>query len=80
MGGRKLIMGFRPLNEKERMKDEVLFGAEKRQYRNKLKKNALDPAHIDLCSFAELRRINPSDLKYDSFLMLAIPGILEKLS
>ena len=76
----KLIMGFRPLNEKERMKDEVLFGAEKRQYRNKLKKNALDPAHIDLCSFAELRRINPSDLKYDSFLMLAIPGILGKLS
>ena len=76
----KLIMGFRPLNEKERMKDEVLFGAEKRQYRNKLKKNALDPTHIDLCSFAELRRINPSDLKYDSFLMLAIPGILEKLS
>lgn len=76
----KLIMGFRPLNECERMKDEVLFEAEKRQYRNQLKKNTLDPIHIDICSFAELRRINPSDLKYDSFLMLAIPGIMEKLS
>lgn len=75
----KLIMGFRPLNEKERMKDEVLFDAEKRQYRNKLKKNPLEQVHIDLCSFAELRRINPSDLKYDSFLMLAIPGIIKKL-
>ena len=75
----KLIMGFRPLDEQERMKDECLFGEDKRQYRNQLKKNPQDPAHIDLCSFAELRRINPYDLKYDSFLMLAISGILKKL-
>lgn len=75
----KLIMGFRPLDKRERMNDERLFGDEKRQYRNQLKKNPQDPVHIDLCSFAELRRINPYDMKYDSFLMLAIPEILKKL-
>ena len=70
-------MGFRPLNLKERLQDERSFGKEKEQYRSQLKKNAQDPVHIDLCSFAELRRINPSDLKYDSFLTLAIPRILK---
>lgn len=75
----KLIMGFRPLDERERMKDECLFGDEKRRYRNQLKKDPRNPVHIDVCSFAELRRINPYDMKYDSFLMLAIPGILQKL-
>lgn len=75
----KFIMGFRPFDDTERKKDEQLFDSEKKQYRNQLKKNPQDPAHIDLCSFAELRRINPADLKYDSFLMLAIPGILKKL-
>lgn len=75
----KLIMGFRPITERERMEEECLFGAKRRQFFNQLKKNPLDPAHIDLCSFAQLRRINPYDMKYDSFLMLAIPGILYKL-
>lgn len=74
----KLIMGFRPLSLKERLQDERSFGKEKEQYRSQLKKNAQDPVHIDLCSFAELRRINPSDLKYDSFLTLAIPRILKQ--
>ena len=76
----KLIMGYRPLNEQERLKNECMFGEERRQYRNLLKKNAQDPAHIDLCSFADLRRINPHDMKYDCFLMLAIPSILKKLT
>lgn len=75
----KLIMGFRPITERERLETEYLFGAEKRQFFNQLKKNPQDPAHIDLCSFAQLRRVNPHDMKYDSFLMLAIPGILQKL-
>lgn len=75
----KLIMGFRPITERERLETEYLFGAEKRQFFNQLKKNPQDPAHIDLCSFAQLRRVNPYDMKYDSFLMLAIPGILQKL-
>lgn len=75
----KLIMGFRPITERERMVTERLFGAERRQFFNQLKKNPQDPVHVDLCSFAQLRRINPYDMKYDSFLMLAIPGILQKL-
>ena len=75
----KLIMGFRPITEREQLEAEYLFGAERRQLFNQLKKNPQDPAHVDLCSFAQLRRINPYDMKYDSFLMLAIPGILQKL-
>lgn len=75
----KLIMGFRPVNERERYHDECLLESEKIPYRSQLKKNPQDPAHIDICSYAELRRINPEDLKYDSFLMLAIPKILERL-
>lgn len=38
-----------------------------------------DPAHINLCSFKELRRIDPDNRKHDSFLMLAIPKILDKI-
>lgn len=74
----KLIMGFRPLNQQERIHDERLFGEEKKQYRSQLKNNPSDPVHIDLCSYSDLRRINPEDLKYDSFLMLAIPAILKR--
>ncbi len=74
----KLVMGFRSFNEEERLHDEELFGAKKKQYRDHMKKNASDPCHIDLCSFADLRRINPDDLKYDTFMMLAIPIILKK--
>ena len=77
----KLIMGFRPLNEEERLEDETLSTNKKRrkEYRDSLKKNPAKLAHIDLCSYSDLRRVNPDDLKYDSFLMLAIPKILEKI-
>ena len=72
----KLIMGYRPLNERERFCEEGLFGKEKYQYRKWLKNSAQDPVHIDLCSYRDLRRIDPESLKYDSFLMLSIPGII----
>lgn len=77
----KLIMGFRPLNEEERLKDEILSTNKKKrkEYRDNLKNNKGKLAHIDLCSYSDLRRVNPDDLKYDSFLMLAIPKILEKI-
>ena len=80
----KLIMGYRPLNQEERYHDETLHvqfkNKEKRKkYRDSLKKTDNDPAHIDICSYRDLRRINPDDLKFDSFLMLAIPKILEKV-
>ena len=74
----KLIMGYRPLNNAEWLKYESLFDDARKAYCKKLKSNAADPAHIDLCSYRDLRRINPDDMKYDSFLMLAIPKILEK--
>ena len=78
----KLIMGFRPLNEKERLADESLSSNKnkRKEFRNSLKKKAEDPAHIDLCSYRDLRRVNPEDMKYDSFLMLAIPKILERIN
>lgn len=75
----KLVMGFRALNDQERLCDERLFSSKKAQYRKQLKSNSADPVHIDICSFADLRRIFPEDLKYDSFLMLAIPMIFERV-
>lgn len=75
----KLIMGYRPLNDAERLTYENLFDDARKAYFKKLKNNASDPAHIDICSYRELRRVNPDDMKYDSFLMLAIPKILEKV-
>lgn len=77
----KLIMGFRPLNEHERKEDERLapYKTKRKEYRNGLKKDEEKLAHIDLCSYNDLRRINPDDMKYDSFLMLAIPKILETI-
>lgn len=77
----KLIMGYRPLGPKERIDDERIMGSKKlKQYRKQLKRNPEDPVHIDLCSYANLRRIDPDNMKYDSFLMLAIPDILKKCS
>lgn len=80
----KLILGYRPMNTKERFHYESLQvegNGKKNQkdYCKSLKRNDKDPVHIDLCSYHDLRRINPDDLKYDSFLMLAIPIILHKV-
>jgi len=81
----KLVMGYRPLNSKERYYDEMLHVQfknkdKRKKYRDSLKRRDSDPAHIDLCSYRDLRRINPDDLKFDSFLMLAIPNILAKVN
>lgn len=80
----KLILGYRPLSREEHFQLESLHVEfkntdKKKAYLDNLKNNDKDPAHIDLCSYAELRRIKPEDLKYDSFLMLAIPSILNKV-
>lgn len=78
----KLIMGYSPLTREQRYEDESLFydKEQKKQYRKSLKKDGKHPAHIDLCSYRDLRRVNPDDMKYDSFLMLAIPKILSKVN
>ena len=76
----RLIMGYRPINRNERMQYEELFGEKRQDYFKKLKNNPQDLVHIDICSYHDLRRIDPNSLKYDSFLMLAIPRILNKIN
>lgn len=71
----KLILGFRPLSDEEHFEDERLFGNDRKDYRKSLK---LKGIHIDLCSYSTLRRINPGDMKYDCFLMIAIPRIIKE--
>ena len=99
----KLILGFRPMNDKERNRYESLMGEQRKAYKKLLKTEPdkllekfhddysteifvdrtgcehIDPSHCNLCSFKDLRRIDPDNRKYDSFLMLAIPKILEKV-
>lgn len=69
----KLIMGFSPLNKQERYEIECLFGKQRNDKIKSLKKKF---RHIDICSNMDLRRISPGDVKYDYFLMLAMPQIL----
>lgn len=77
----KLIMGYRPLNSEERIKDERIMGPKKlKEHRKRLKSNPKNPVHIDLCSYDDLRRIDPDNMRYDSFLMLSIPEILKRCS
>ena len=73
----KLILGYEPLGKEETFKYEHLFGEERSAYWKSLKKDSRSPKHIDICSNKDLRRIDPDNMKYDSFLMLAIPFILE---
>ena len=74
----KLIMGYRPLNDREWFTYESSFGDQRKSYAQSLKSRSSDPAHIDLCPYRDVRRVDPDNLKYDSFLMLAIPMILDK--
>lgn len=74
----RLVMGIRQFDATERLTYETLFGRSRMTYWKRLKNNHKDPAHVDLCSYRDLRRIDPNNLKYDSFLLLAIPIILEK--
>lgn len=70
----ELILGFRPLTPSEKYKFSILLGKEKDNYR--ISKRDDEKAHVDLCSYQELRRINPGDMRYDYFLMLAAKYIL----
>lgn len=71
----KLINGFLPLTAKEQYEDNLCFGTSRNSYRKKLKNKA---HHIYLCSYHDLRRINPSDMKYDCFLMMAMVRIIKE--
>lgn len=72
----KLILGFSPFSPQEQYEYNRRFGASRSSYRNKLKKN--EAHHINLCSYDDLRRIDPDNMKYDSFLMLAMVRILKE--
>ena len=72
----KLILGFEPYGRKEKIEYARLFGMQRKEYSDQLKNRLSSPMHINLCSNKELRRIDPDNMKYDSFLMLAIPLIL----
>lgn len=69
----KLVLGFRPLSEEELLEDEQRFENDRTAYRKSLKK---ENVHIDLCSYRDMKRLNPDDMKYDSFLVIAAPKIL----
>ena len=71
----KLILGFSTLTPEELYEDNCRFGSSRNSYRKELKKKA---HHIDLCSYHHLQRINPADMKYDCFLMLAMVRILKE--
>lgn len=73
----KLILGYKPLGKDEIFTYEHLFGKQRQAYLKSLKIRKDAPMHIDLCSNNDLRRIDPDNMKYDSFLMLAIPKILK---
>lgn len=72
----KLILGFSPFTAKEQYEDSLRFGSSRNSYRKELKNNKA--LHIDLCSYQDLRRRNPGDMKYDCFLMLAMVRILKE--
>lgn len=72
----KLILGFSPFSPQEHYEYNCRFGFSRSSYRNGLKKNK--GHHIDLCSYEDLYRIDPDNMKYDSFLMLAMVKILKE--
>lgn len=75
----KLILGYEPFGKKERLEYESLFGQQRKKYRDLLKNREASPMHINICSNKELRRIDPDNMKYDSFLMLSVSMILDKI-
>ena len=76
----KLILGFRAFSLEERCLYENHFGSARASFCRQVKNAAESPSHVDICSYRRLRLLDPASLKYDTFLMLAIPLILEKVN
>ena len=72
----KLISGFRPYTPQEKYADECLFAdpAALKQVRKRMKTEL--HAHIDICSYNELVRVDFESYKYDCFLTLAADDII----
>lgn len=69
----KLILNYRAWSAQESYEYEFLYGSEAADYKEVRKK---ENAHIDICSNRTLRRIDIASVKYDNFMMLAMPYIL----
>ena len=74
----KLIMGYNPLIGNKKHKYECMLANKRVAYYKTIKNDSESPSHIDLCTYRDLRRVDPDNMKYDSFLMMAIPMILDK--
>lgn len=68
----KLLMGFRPLSEEEQQ--QCLVGG--KSIKNQLKKERM--AHLDICSLARLREIDPGSVKYDEDVTRIIPTMVKE--
>ena len=71
----KLLMGYRQLTDKEKailLDKEV--GPDRDNEKDRLKGDIIK-AHADICSFHELKKIDPGIEDYDYLLTLMIPDI-----
>lgn len=68
----KLILGFRPFSDRDLLEDSRHFGDDRKAFRRSLKPQF---KHVNLCSYRDLRRIDPANMKTDCFLMMAMPEI-----
>lgn len=71
----KLIMGFRPWTSQEHYHYDRLFGDAKQHYYSTLKKAE---AHYNICSYQDLSRLEPQNMRYDTFLILTMLAIIKK--
>lgn len=76
----KLINGFRPYMMEEVVENECLPKDARRELEMAKKKDPAQYAHIDLCSYDRLCRIDLDSIKYDSFLLRAMVRYWEKIS
>lgn len=75
----KLINGFRPYTLDEVAEDEKLSGEARKQFESTKKKDPSQYAHIDICDYNRLQRIDLDSIKYDSFLLLAMVRYWERM-
>lgn len=77
----KLLSGFRPLYVSEWQEFERLLTSDSVKQYNALKKQykkGFEMAHIDICSFQDLKHIDFSSIEYDEVLTRAFPGIVKR--
>lgn len=72
----RLIQGYRPYTPEEHYSDELRCGKERIAHRKELKKKR--KCHIDMCSYRDLRHIDPGVIKNDCFITLAIDFVLTR--